>query len=90
MNRIKLYWLTTTLFALLLSACGTTVAASPSTLTAAPPSTSTPTPVPLLTETPAPTFTPLPTATPIPHPLEISAMRAREYPGSDIVIEAVT
>lgn len=84
----RLYWLTTTLFALLLTACGTPAAASPSTLTVAPPPTATLTPTPFLTETPAPTFTPLPTATPLPHPLEISAMRAREYPGSDIVIEA--
>ncbi|HLF74510.1 MAG TPA: alpha/beta fold hydrolase, partial [Anaerolineales bacterium] len=32
---------------------------------------------------------PIPTATPTPHPLQIEAMRAREYPGSDIVIEQV-
>lgn len=88
MKKLRLYWLTTTLFALLLTACGTTVSASSSTLTVAPPPTATSAPTLSLTETPVPTFTPLPTATPIPHPLEISAMRARDYPGSDIVIEA--
>jgi uncharacterized protein len=87
MNRAKNYWLTLSILALALNACGTSAAASPSTLTIEPPPTITPPP----TETPAPllTSTPLPTATPIPHPLEISAMRAREYPGSDIVIENV-
>lgn len=38
------------------------------------------------TETLAPTSTPLPSATP-PHPLMLSVGRAREYPGSDVVIE---
>jgi dienelactone hydrolase len=39
------------------------------------------------TSTPLPAPTPLPTPTPTPHPLTIAAMRAREYPGSDLVIE---
>lgn len=37
----------------------------------------------LVTATPLPTATPTPT----PHPLTIASMRAREYPGSNIVIE---
>src|SRR5215216_2088675 len=48
---------------------------------------STATALPTLTQTQAYTPTPLATATPVPNPLEIKAMRAREYPGSDIVIE---
>jgi uncharacterized protein len=87
MNRHKSYWLMIGILTLALNACGTTVAASPSTLTVAPPPTATTSPTLSFTETPSPTFIPLPTATPIPHPLEIAAMRAREYPGSDIVIE---
>lgn len=61
----------------------TLVDASP---TLAPP-TATATPVPTVvstqTHTPLPTLTP----TPVPHPLEITAMRAGSYPGSDIVLE---
>ncbi len=87
MNRLKSYWLMLGILTLALNACGTTVAASPSTLTVAPPPTATTSPTLSFTETPSPTFTPLPTATPIPHPLEIAAMRARQYPGSDIIIE---
>jgi dipeptidyl aminopeptidase/acylaminoacyl peptidase len=50
-------------------------------------------PVSTLTSTPLPSFTPTFTATPTetpvptPHPLSMTAMRAREYPGSDLVIE---
>ena len=51
--------------------------------------TSTASPLPSLTPTLTPTSTPIPTATPVPNPLEIQAMRARDYPGSDIVIEKV-
>jgi uncharacterized protein len=44
------------------------------------------------TETPTPSLPPtgtfIPTATPIPDPMTIAYMRAQEYPGSDIVIEA--
>ena len=50
------------------------------------------TPLPLPSFTPVPTATaiPLPTASPAPlHPLQIDAMRAQQYPGSDIVIESV-
>lgn len=39
------------------------------------------------TWTPQPTSTPSATATPTLHPLSIAAMRLREYPGSEVVIE---
>jgi len=61
--------------------------ASTSIAAVSPSSTASPLPTPLPSETP--TSTPLPTATPIPHPLSIEALRAREYPGSDITIETV-
>jgi len=73
------------LISLILSACGAGQGASPSTPAALPASTASP--LPTLTPTQTATPTPIPTATPVPHPLEIQAMRAREYPGSDIVIE---
>ncbi|HMR98446.1 MAG TPA: alpha/beta fold hydrolase [Anaerolineales bacterium] len=70
---------------LLLSSCGTTNnASSPTSETVS--ATSTP-PPPTQTTEPTSTFTASPTATPIPHPLSIDAMRARDYPGSDVVIE---
>jgi uncharacterized protein len=75
------------LVSLLLSACGSARVTSPSTPAASP--TSTTTPLPTLTATSSSTPTLIPTATPIPNPLEIQAMRARQYPGSDIVIEKV-
>jgi len=85
MNRLKSYWLIFGILALALNACGTAVATPPPTPTITPSSTATPLP----TLTPAQTSTPIPTPTPIPNPLEITAMRAREYPGSDIIIEDV-
>ena len=87
MKRLKSYWLLLGIMTLTINACGTAVAASPSTLTVAPSSTTSPSPAPTLTPTVTPTSTLIPTPTATPHPLEISAMRAREYPGSDIVIE---
>jgi dipeptidyl aminopeptidase/acylaminoacyl peptidase len=39
------------------------------------------------TSTPAPTFAPTATPSPTPHEMSIEAMRGREYPGSQIVIE---
>lgn len=86
MDKTKLYFRATLLLALFLSGCETS-AASPSAPTADPPPTTFASPPPLPTDTAAPTSTPLPTPTPTPHPLEIEAMRARSYPGSDIVIE---
>ena len=45
-------------------------------------------PTPAATPRPAPTLGPTPAPTPRPlHPLAIAAMRGREYPGSDLVIE---
>ena len=71
------------------SACGASPATSAPAATDIPASTSTPLPLPtsLPTETLIPTA--IPTVTPVPFPLQISAMRAREYPGSDVVIESV-
>ena len=86
-GRNKFYWLILTATALLINACGTTSAASSPTPTTA--SSSVATHPPALTATQSFTSTPLPTATSIPNPLEISAMRARDYPGSVIVIEDV-
>lgn len=86
MNRRKIYWWIFIVSMLTVHACGTTPA-SPPTPTVAPSLTASPFPTPTPTE--PSTATPVPTATPIPHPLEISAMRARQYPGSDIVIEDV-
>ena len=70
---------------LLLHSCGITSNASSPTSEAVS-ATRTP-PPPTQTTAPTYTFTASPTATPIPHPLSIDAMRAREYPGSDAVIE---
>lgn len=86
MNRLKFYWLTLGILTLVLNACGARAAASPLTPTVVVPSSTTSTSPTL---TPPETSTPIPTATPIPHPLEIAAMRARDYAGSDIVIEDV-
>ena len=87
MNKLKIYWLLFGILILALNACGTTGTASPPTPTTVPSSTASPTLI--LTPTLTSTSTPAPTRTPIPHPLEIRAMRAREYPGSDVVIEDV-
>ena len=87
MNRLKSYRLTFVVLAFLVTACGTAPPATSSTPTIVPSATASPLPTANPTETTA--STPIPTATPIPHPLEISAMRAREYPGSDIIIEDV-
>jgi len=59
------------------------------TATPLPTSTSTPVPTASATPTLTPTAsaTPTSTPTPTPNPLSIEAMRKREYPGSDIVIE---
>ena len=85
MRNIKFYWLIVLILSILIGSCGGTEPASPPAPTAVPSSTASPQPT--LTSTQTLPATPIPTATPIPHPLEIAAMRAREYPGSDIVIE---
>ena len=87
MNRLKSYWLTFVVLTFTITSCGTAPPTSSSTPTIVPSSTASPLPTANPTETTA--STPIPTATPIPHPLEISAMRARDYPGSDIIIEDV-
>ncbi|HLE92171.1 MAG TPA: hypothetical protein VI753_13555, partial [Anaerolineales bacterium] len=87
MKRTKYYWFI--LIALLITnACGISNPDSlPNRATAEFTSTVVTLPTGTPTETTIPT--PIPTATATPHPLEIDAMRAREYPGSDIVIEQV-
>jgi len=87
MNKIKfisIAWMA----CLLLSACaGINSAAPPPSPTAL--STQTFPSAPTLTPAQTSTPTAIPTPTPIPNPLEISKMRARDYPGSDVVIEKV-
>ena len=86
MKKTRFYWfLLITL--LILNACGTNNPVSLTTPVIATFSTATSLPTSLPTETS--TATPPPTATPVLHPLQIEAMRAREYPGSDILIEQV-
>ena len=75
------------LISFIVSACGASPVIADTTPAAPPSFTASPLPLSTTTETLIPS--PVPTATPIPHPLEIRAMRAREYPGSDIVIETV-
>ena len=87
MNRLKSYWLLLGIMTLGLNSCGMTVTASPPSPIITPTSTASPSPTATLIPTSTQTSTPVPTITPIPHPLEISAMRARQYPGSNIIIE---
>src|SRR5689334_23287886 len=84
MKRIVIYWSILLVLAFLVSACGGN-SVSQTAPTVVPVSTATP--LPTFTPTQAPKATPVFTATPIPNPLQISAMRARQYPGSDITIE---
>lgn len=86
MNKITPYWILVILLALLISSCGPN-SVSLTTSAAVPVFTTTP----LQSPTPIPTFTssPVPTATPFLHPLQIEAMRALQYPGSEIFIEEV-
>ncbi len=88
MNKIKILIASWIILPLILCACGTVQSAAS---TSVPPasSTSTASPLPAATSTETSTPTAIPTATPIPHPLSIEAMRAREYLGSDVVIETV-
>src|SRR5215212_11762838 len=87
MKNPKHYWFLFIL-AFMASACGAAPAqVQPSPV---PPATDTPLPLPTATLIPTETAIPLPTATPVPlHPLQIEAMRAQQYPGSDILIESV-
>jgi dipeptidyl aminopeptidase/acylaminoacyl peptidase len=86
MRKTKLYWFVMSTL-LVLNACGANNPIPLATPVTLPSSTATSSPTPLPTETP--TSTPLPTATPFLHPLQIEAMRAQDYPGSDIVVEQV-
>jgi dipeptidyl aminopeptidase/acylaminoacyl peptidase len=88
MNRIFTGISILVVLSFLLSACG----AGPANAGIATPAPSlhpAATALPTRPPTQTPTSTPVPTATPVPNPLEISAMRARDYPGSDIVVEKV-
>jgi dipeptidyl aminopeptidase/acylaminoacyl peptidase len=88
MTKTKYYWFV--LIALIINACATNKSGSlPTSGSPSVDSSSTVVAFPTRTPTETSTPTPTPTATPIPHPLQIEAMRAREYPGSDIVIEEV-
>src|SRR5690349_825792 len=84
MKRTRYYWFGWIIL-FLLGACGTNNPAPLSTPVTIASSTSTTTPTALPSATP--TLPPPPTATPFLNPLQIEAMRARDYPGSDIVIE---
>lgn len=86
MKKTRYYWFALGAI-LILNACGTADPAA----TRGPEADLSPsaTPLPTLVPTDTSTPTPVPTATPTPHPLQIDAMRAREYPGSDIVIEDI-
>jgi dipeptidyl aminopeptidase/acylaminoacyl peptidase len=90
MKKMKLYWFVLIL-SLILASCG---GMSGSALENPPGVVATDTALPLPTHTatvlPTETPVPSPTVTPAPlHPLQIAAMRAQQYPGSDIVIEGV-
>ena len=84
MKKLTLYWFLFVL-PLMVNACATS---GPASVNATLPAASgTPLPPLVATSTPPSTSTPVPTATPTLHPLQIEAMRARKYPGSDITIE---
>ena len=87
MKRIISYWSWIFTLAYIISACGSNSTAPLTTPTSIPISTATA--FPTVAPTEVLTSIPPATATPVPYPLEIGAMRAREYPGSDIVIEEV-
>ena len=75
------------LFSLLINACATPREPGLAQGPIIAPASETPLPTPAASETPTQIPTIAPSATPIPHPLQIEAMRSRDYPGSDIVIE---
>lgn len=88
MKKSKSYWFgLIVLFSVIVNACGTTRDPGLAQGPVIAPASDTPIPTLAATETPTQIPTLLPTATPTLHPLQIEAMRAREYPGSDIVIE---
>ena len=87
MKKSLFLWSTLVIFSFIASAC------SSSPVTSAPPFTevpaSTATLLPTLAPTETATATPIPANTAVPFPLQVNAMRAREYPGSDIGVESV-
>jgi dipeptidyl aminopeptidase/acylaminoacyl peptidase len=87
MKKMLLFWSALVVLSFIISACGSNPATSAPRFTEVPASTAIL--LPTLPPTETPTSTPIPTKTAVPFPLQISAMRAREYPGSDIVIESV-
>ncbi len=87
MKKLLSYWSMLVVFSFIATACGTSPAASAPIVTDVPILTSTS--LPALPPTEIPIFTPIPTNTVVPFPLEIDAMRARQYPGSDVLVESV-
>ncbi|MCI0607484.1 MAG: alpha/beta fold hydrolase [Anaerolineae bacterium] len=87
MKKLLSYWSMLVVFSFIATACGTSLAASAPIVTDVPILTSTS--LPALPPTEIPIFTPIPTNTVVPFPLEIDAMRARQYPGSDVLVESV-
>jgi dipeptidyl aminopeptidase/acylaminoacyl peptidase len=86
MQKLKFHWLLLVVF--IVGGCGGTGSAEIVNPTSVVVPSDTPPPLPTATLVPTETAIPLPTETPTPqHPLQIGAMRAQEYPGSDIVIE---
>src|SRR5262245_40763617 len=82
------YWFVRILLvSVILSACGATSPAALPTPVRIPSASATLPPAATLTA--AATLTPLPTGSAVLNPLQIEAMRARDYPGSDITIEKV-
>jgi len=89
MRTIRMMQLMMMIWALVACSAPQPVPVAYDTATPLPTSTSTPVPTASATPTLTPTAsaTPTSTPTPTPNPLSIEAMRKREYPGSDIVLE---
>ncbi len=79
-------WLIIGIFTLLTAACANQTEIFPLGFTATDPPTATLTPTSSLTPTPTNTYTPTPSSTRTPHPLTITSMRERTYPGSEVTI----
>src|SRR5215207_7395956 len=88
MKKSLFFWSTLVIFSFITSACGGSPVTSSPSFTEVPASTATLLP-PTLAPTETATATPVPANTAVPFPLQIDAMRAREYAGSDIVVESV-
>jgi dipeptidyl aminopeptidase/acylaminoacyl peptidase len=90
MNSLKssLHWFIIVIFGLLTAACTNQMEILTPVPTTTETSTASLTPTSSLTPTPTATYTPIPsnTPTPTPHPLTITSMRDRIYPGSQITI----